>query len=101
EVVVDGRDARVLERREQEGLAFEVADRFLVLAGIEMRLHHLFHSARRVTEVAVLREIDSAHAAATDAAHDLVTSVQYCVGWKLLGSRLMSAGRAAVMRSRA
>ena len=79
----------MFERRQQQRLAFEVADRLFVLRGIEVRLDHLLDGARRVAEIAILREIDRAHAAATDAAHDLVATIQNGVGVELLyGGRL-------------
>ena len=86
----------MFERREQQRLAFEVADRFFVLRRIEMRLDHLFYGSRRVTEIAIFREINCAHAAAADAANDLVTAIQYRAWFELLYGWLMPAGGAFV-----
>src|SRR5687768_16038737 len=63
-----------------------------------MRLDHLLHGPWCVAEVAVLRQVDRAHAAAADSPHDLVTAGQDCVGREWLDCRLMSAGCAAMMR---
>src|SRR6185369_1179840 len=65
-----------------------------MLPRIEVRLYHLLDCARRIAKVAILREIDGAHAAATDATNDLVTTVQYCVRRELLYSWTMTTGRA-------
>ena len=72
--------------------AFEVADRFFVQRRIEMRLNHLFHGARRVAQISVLRQVNCAHAAAADAAHNLVAGIQNAARIKLLDGGLMAAG---------
>ena len=86
----------MLERSQQQRLAFEVADRFFVLRRIEMRLDHLLHRARCVAEIAILGEINRAHAAAADASHNLVAGVQDGAPIELLDGRLMTAGGSLV-----
>src|SRR6185369_2959241 len=98
EVIVDRRNRGMFKRRQQQRLAFEIANRFFMLPRIEMRLHHLLDCARRVAEIAILREINRAHAAATDAPNDLVATVQYRVRGELFYCWTMAAGRALFRR---
>ncbi len=93
EVIVDCWNRRVLESRQQQRLAFEITDCFLMLRRIEVRLDHLFDCARCITEIAILREIDSAHATAADPAHDLIATIQNCIRSELLDGRSMTTGR--------
>ena len=55
---------------------------------------HLFYGARRVAEVAILREIDGAHTAAADAADDLVAMVENRVCFELFDRGAFAAGAA-------
>src|SRR6185295_7645939 len=82
----------MLERREQQRLALEVADRFFVLRRIEMRLDHFLYGAWRVAEVSILGQINRAHAAAADASHNFVARIENAAGIELLYSGLMAAG---------
>ena len=47
---------------------------------VEMRFDHFFDRARSVTKIAILCEINRAHAAATNATNDLVAAVQDFTG---------------------
>ena len=65
-----------------------------MLRRIEVRLDHLFDCARCIAEIAILREINSAHAAAADPAHDLIATIQNCIRSELLYGRTMTTSRA-------
>ena len=47
-----------------------------MLRVVDVRLDHFFHGARRVAEIFVLGEVDRAHPATADPAHDFVAMIQ-------------------------
>ena len=63
--------------REQQRFALEVGDRFFMLGIVDVRLDHFLDGAGRFAKVAILCQINGAHAAAADPAHDFITAVQY------------------------
>ena len=75
-VIVDGRDRRVVERREDHRLAFEILDRLCLLLFLDVRLDHLLDRTLSAAEVLIDREINGAHAAAADLFDDLVAAVE-------------------------
>ena len=51
-----------------------------MLGVVEVRFDHFFDGARGVAKIAILCEIDRAHAAATNPTNDLVAAVQDFTG---------------------
>ena len=66
----------MLEGGEQQRLAFEIGNRLFVLRLVDVRFDHLLDRARRVAKVAILRQINGAHAAAANPFDNLVAMVQ-------------------------
>ena len=65
----------MFERCKQQRFPLEVSNRLFVQGRIEMRFDHLLHRARGVAQVSILGQVDGAHAAAANAAHNLVAGV--------------------------
>jgi hypothetical protein len=59
---------------------------------VEMGLDHFLHSAWSVAQVSILGEVDRAHTAAANPAHNLIARIQNAARIELLGCRLVTAG---------
>ena len=61
-----------------------------MLRVVEVRFDHFFDRARSVAKIAILCEINRAHAAAANATNDLVAAVQDFTGGERFGLRSFS-----------
>src|SRR5678815_1602065 len=70
-----------------------------MLGRIQVRLDHLFHSTRRITQVSIFSEVNGSHSAATNTANDLIARIEHNAALELLNGCMMAAG-STFLRSR-
>ena len=93
-IIVNGRDGRVVERREDHRLALEILNGLCLLLFLDVRLDHLLDRTLGAAEVLIDREINGAHAAAADLFDDLVAAVEERSLAEGLESRAFAIGTA-------